>query len=423
MIYGSFLLKRTFFILFLLIQLALNAAPAMYQGRIRPHAVVMKLEGIDSKNALLMLPDRYDPARWHPLESIELHEKNFTRYSDRAFTQIKTGDREQALSEAYSEIAGTPSIRTLVKSQTFPTLLQLRVEEIYYAFPWTEATLAGYLLAAGLLFYKRGLGLICFGAAFLCHLALLAMRVVILSRPPVANMVETVLFVPFIAVLSGMGYAAYRKTVAPLAAAALSTAILFGILRALYPLHPMDPVPAVLDSQLWLTIHVLMVVGSYGVFLLGSILGHAALITERLKLRQAILFCLYTGTGLLICGTVLGGVWAAQSWGRFWDWDPKETWAFVSSCVYLMGIHAYRFGKIGNRGLALTAAVGFLFISFTWYGVNYILGTGLHSYGFGQGGEWAYTLFVAGDAVLITTLAVPSRLSLNGLIRRIEFLQ
>ena len=94
---------------------------------------------------------------------------------------------------------------------------------------------------------------------------------------------------------------------------------------------------------------------------------------------------LYLGTALLICGTILGGVWALQSWGRFWDWDPKESWAFISSGFYLIGINAYRFGLIRGRGLAVVAIVGLLLITFTLYGVNYILGSGLHSYGFGQG--------------------------------------
>jgi ABC-type transport system involved in cytochrome c biogenesis permease subunit len=77
------------------------------------------------------------------------------------------------------------------------------------------------------------------------------------------------------------------------------------------------------------------------------------------------------GVAMLIPGTILGGVWAAESWGRFWDWDPKESWAFISSCIYLMVIHAYRFHFIRNIGLAAGSIAGLLMISFTWYGVNY----------------------------------------------------
>jgi len=166
----------------------------------------------------------------------------------------------------------------------------------------------------------------------------------------------------------------------------------------------------VLDSQYWLTVHVLMVVGSYGMFALAGVLGHFYLISRLISGRQTdqterfgrqILQAMYLGTALLIPGTILGGVWAAESWGRFWDWDPKESWAFISSCVYLIWIHAYRFGHIRYDGLAVGSITGLMVISFTWYGVNYILGTGLHSYGFGSGGEIYYYLYLAGEAAFI----------------------
>jgi hypothetical protein len=101
----------------------------------------------------------------------------------------------------------------------------------------------------------------------------------------------------------------------------------------------------------------------------------------------------------------LGGVWAAESWGRFWDWDPKESWAFISICLYLIWVHAYRFHRIASFGLAIGAVTGLLAISFTWYGVNYILGTGLHSYGFGSGGELYYYLFVGAESALLIFVA------------------
>jgi ABC-type transport system involved in cytochrome c biogenesis permease subunit len=107
------------------------------------------------------------------------------------------------------------------------------------------------------------------------------------------------------------------------------------------------------------------------------------------------------GIALLIPGTILGGVWAAESWGRFWDWDPKESWAFISSCAYLIIIHSYTFGHIRGFGLAVGSIVGLLFISFTWYGVNYVLGTGLHSYGFGTGGEFWYYGFILAEALFL----------------------
>ena len=180
-------------------------------------------------------------------------------------------------------------------------------------------------------------------------------------------------------------------------------------------MHPegtnLENVQPVLASNYWLTIHVLLVVGSYGIFLLSSLMGHLYLAriylynkesSLNILLSKLILQSMYLGVFLLIAGTFLGGVWAAQSWGRFWDWDPKESWAFISACVYLLGIHTYRFGYFKSFGLAIGAILGFLAISFTWYGVNYILGTGLHSYGFGSGGVYWYLLFLILEAIFLS---------------------
>ena len=163
---------------------------------------------------------------------------------------------------------------------------------------------------------------------------------------------------------------------------------------------------------MWLLIHVLLVVGSYGAFAVASTLGHLYVIGRQLKRRDAwiaalqpgILQAVYIGMSLLLPGTLLGGIWAAQSWGRFWDWDPKESWAFISICTYLIFIHAFRKKQVGPFGLAIGAIIGFLTISFTWYGVNYILGTGLHSYGFGNGGELYYFAFFIGETLFLVTI-------------------
>ncbi len=172
-------------------------------------------------------------------------------------------------------------------------------------------------------------------------------------------------------------------------------------------------VQAVLDSQFWLTLHVLLIVASYGVFILGSIIGHFYLglfVTHRQEtfmmqqISQLIFKTMYGGTVFLIMGTILGGIWAAESWGRFWAWDPKESWAFISICFYLIWIHAYRFHHIASFGLAIGAISGLLSISFTWYGVNYILGVGLHSYGFGSGGGLYYYIFLGVECIFLITM-------------------
>jgi ABC-type transport system involved in cytochrome c biogenesis permease subunit len=92
--------------------------------------------------------------------------------------------------------------------------------------------------------------------------------------------------------------------------------------------------------------------------------------------------------GVLLCaaGTILGGVWADYSWGRFWGWDPKEVWALITLLVYLVPLHGRFAGWVNTFGLVFASVVCFLAVLMAWYGVNFVLGVGLHSYGFVEGG-------------------------------------
>ena len=89
----------------------------------------------------------------------------------------------------------------------------------------------------------------------------------------------------------------------------------------------------------------------------------------------------------MAAGTILGGLWADVSWGRFWGWDPKEVWALISLLTYLAILHGRYAGWFGDFGLAVGSVLGATAIVFSWYGVNFVLGVGLHSYGFGAGGQ------------------------------------
>ena len=95
----------------------------------------------------------------------------------------------------------------------------------------------------------------------------------------------------------------------------------------------------------------------------------------------------------LAVGVILGGVWANYSWGRFWDWDPKETWALIALMAYIILLHGRLGGWWGGYGLAVGSIASFLTILMAWYGVNFVLGKGLHSYGFGNGGQLYVGLF------------------------------
>lgn len=399
----------------------------------------------EADHLLLLLPGRRKDDAWLSLKTLKLKiyqpetdslewAPNFTGYNDDRFNAIrkaylaleKTIHEERKdlytsaeallrkeLSLAYASIAGAPTREAFGKILYTPTVGQLRLESIYYKYPWIMLCIALYSIA---------LALFCFGSnsflmmlpAFLVHTMILLWRSYILQRAPVANIFETALYVPWIGVLLGFALRIKFKSVLPLAAGALGSVALLITIQTTKMNDSFENVQAVLDSQYWLIVHVLMVVGSYGAFLLSGILGHFYLGRRFLSHQetsmdqltaQLVLQSMYAGVALLIPGTILGGVWAAESWGRFWDWDPKESWAFISSCVYLIVIHAFTFHRIGNVGLALGSIIGLMAITFTWYGVNYILGTGLHSYGFGTGGEAYFYLYLLAETLFLAASA------------------
>jgi ABC-type transport system involved in cytochrome c biogenesis permease subunit len=383
---------------------------------------------LDAGQDFRVLPGRLAPGEWYSLKALDLQVftddeiapvGNFTVFSDMLFDQLRRDYARQDLEalaihlqEGYAHIAGKP----IQKGLTYPSMGQLKAEVFYYRIPLPLIALGFYLIAAMLLVLaatlkspkltSAGMGLMI--TAWLIHTAILVLRCYILARPPVSNMFETVVYVPWIAVL---GSFFLPKPFGPLAASILAV-VLLSLLEITQLSSGMETLQPVLNSQYWLIIHVLLVVASYGIFLLSGVLGHLYLGLKALgkqnegQLPKAILHTMYLGTFMLIVGTILGGVWAAESWGRFWDWDPKEAWAFISICIYLLWIHSYTFRRIGNLGLAIGSIVGLWAISFTWYGVNYILGTGLHSYGFGSGGEHFYYLFLFADLLFIVLCTV-----------------
>lgn len=236
----------------------------------------------------------------------------------------------------------------------------------------------------------------------------LGLRVIILQRPPVSNTYEAILWIGIVAMVCGLiGQAINRK--GWYLVAGLTASLVALLFAQLVPLTDQtNSIPAVLRSNYWLIIHVMTIVASYGAFLLAAVLGHAYLIRDVILRRkpdpQARLIVqtyrlMQVGLILLTAGTILGGVWAAESWGRFWGWDPKETWSLISIVVYFVMLHARYSGWIKDFGLAVASIGGFLAIVWCFYGVNYVMATGLHSYGFGSGGEvwvaaWALVEFV-----------------------------
>ena len=232
-------------------------------------------------------------------------------------------------------------------------------------------------------------------AAFAVHLGGLAVRWYIAGHAPWSNGYESLIYIAFATVLAGIIFS--RKSGIALSA----TAILAALILFVAHLSWMDPqitnlVP-VLKSY-WLVIHVAVITASYGFLALGALLAlinlilmifrteqNYSLVSSQISDLSSVLeMTLIIGLYLVTIGTFLGGVWANESWGRYWGWDPKETWALVTVLVYAFIAHMRMVpGLRSNFLFNLMGVLGFSSVIMTYFGVNYYL-SGMHSYAKGD---------------------------------------
>ena len=230
--------------------------------------------------------------------------------------------------------------------------------------------------------------------AFMVQTFGMGMRWYISGHAPWSDTYESLVYIAWSTMFAGIIF--FRKSQLALAA----TVIMAGIFMFTAHLSGIDPqitnlVP-VLKSY-WLTIHVSIITGSYGFLALGCMLGFMALlmfifrsenkphIDESIKQITAINeVALIIGLATLVVGNFIGGVWANESWGRYWGWDPKETWAYVSIVVYALVIHLRFVPKLNTPWVFATAStLAFASILMTYFGVNFYL-SGMHSYATGD---------------------------------------
>ncbi|MEZ4515306.1 MAG: cytochrome c biogenesis protein CcsA, partial [Chloroflexota bacterium] len=173
---------------------------------------------------------------------------------------------------------------------------------------------------------------------------------------------------------------------------------------------------AVLDTNFWLATHVVVITLGYSATYLAGLLGAAYVIrgvltrsldkVRAMQLAQMIYGVICFATLFSFVGTILGGVWADQSWGRFWGWDPKENGALVIVLWNALVLHARWGGVVKGRGLAVLAIFGNVVTSWSWFGVN-MLGRGLHSYGFIDSAVFWLLIFVGLQLCLIALGLLP----------------
>ena len=249
------------------------------------------------------------------------------------------------------------------------------------------------------------------------HTAGLIARWYISGHAPWSDAYETMIYIAWAVMIFAMVLG--RKSDLAFAAATFIAAMFLMIAHWNW----LDPFIANLQPVLnsyWLMIHVAIIVGSYGPFAIGMILGVVSLLLMVLtttKNKEKMLLnikeitiinemALTIGLVMLTIGNFLGGMWANESWGRYWGWDPKETWALISIMAYAFIIHMRLVpGLRGRFAFNFASIIGFSFIIFTYFGVNFYL-SGLHSYQSGQQVGSLKTIAIAvGIVALLAILA------------------
>ena len=231
-------------------------------------------------------------------------------------------------------------------------------------------------------------------SGFILHTYGIYLRMVIMSRPPISTLYETVIFVGFVIVLFSVVIEYLRKDGLGIFIGSISGSLLhyvgFGYAA---DGDTMEMLVAVLNSNFWLATHVTTIILGYGSSLMAGLIGHLYLIEKiRVPKQSAHLKSIYDnmfGVTLIalfftLFGTILGGIWADQSWGRFWGWDPKENGALLIVLWLLMMVHMRLSGLAKPDSFALGMVLNNIVVIMAWFGVN-LLSIGLHSYGFASG--------------------------------------
>jgi len=292
---------------------------------------------------------------------------------------------------------------------------KIALERSYYdshVLGWSLGAFLASLLVASLLWLRPAsrrihaalFALVAAGVALL--VAAIVVRCMIRGRPPVSTLYESVLFVTAVGGLLALGLEAlHRNRIAVSAASVLGCIGLF-VANGYETLDKQDTMPslvAVLDTNFWLATHVTAITIGYSAGLLAALLASLYLLAKLLGFRRSdpgFRRSLARMTYGVVCfavifsivGTILGGIWANESWGRFWGWDPKENGALLIVISQIAILHGRLSGALREHGLCAAAAFGGTVIAFSWWGVN-LLGVGLHSYGFTSGVHtalWTY---------------------------------
>ena len=334
-----------------------------------------------------------------------------------------------ALTQTDPQAAGRAldAIRQYQQART-PSLQPLRIEAeiLYNRADIFRISFRAYLILGGILLVTALRGMfgknkrratlaarvvsIAIFIVFALHTFGLGLRSYISGHAPWTNAYESMVYVAWATVLSGIVFA--RRSRLALALAALLGGVVLFVSNLNWLDPQITPLVPVLKSY-WLMIHVSVITASYGFFGICAACGIASLIAtiagkNLAELRIINEMAMLVGLALLTTGIFFGAVWANESWGRYWGWDPKETWALITMIVYAVTTHLHFIPRLNTNPLVfdVMSVIGFSTVLMTFFGVNYYL-SGLHSYGKSEGFSPEIVLAAgAGVLVLIAVAAV-----------------
>lgn len=342
----------------------------------------------------------------------------------------------QEMAIAYLQQNNT-SFKKAIKENKQPTIgvyPTLKIEKIFNRIPLKNISLTLYFAVFFLIIiaflrdiniskYTAALTAL-FGVAVLSHLLHITLRIFILDRPPVGTLYESVLFVSLICAVLMLLISILQKDdkkITSLFIGALSAGLLLFISYGLVDENKMTTLTAVLNTNFWLTTHVLCITIGYGFCLMAGVMAHIYLFQSsknkndkkalqsyfKTLLTLSIFSLLFTAVG-----TILGGIWADQSWGRFWGWDPKENGALLIVLWLVWLIHSRISGHFNNFHFVIGMAFINIIVVLSWFGVN-LLNIGLHSYGFIEGIAISIASFCFFEVILISWLGIKAKGMIN----------
>ena len=343
----------------------------------------------------------------------------------------------QAISAALGDYRAKPSLEPtdsikqwlgILQQQRPGDMAKMNLEVFYSRFqPFLQALalyVIVFLLACGsMLFWQRPLwrsAMVVMVLAFVVQTLAMSARIYLMGRPPVTNLYSSAVFIGWGAVLMAIFFEYFfRNGIVMGMASLVGTATLVIAQNLAQGGDTMASLQAVLDSNFWLTTHVLAITYGYSAVFVAGGLGIAYVLGNLFSAGFA------EGGGKTIgrmiygvacfallfsfVGTILGGIWADQSWGRFWGWDPKENGAVLIVIWVAIMLHARWVGG-GDRAMALMAIFGNIVTAWSWFGTN-MLGVGLHSYGFMDSALVWLLIFVGSQLLLIALGWLPIRIS------------